>query len=109
MRGLTPYDADADAACGALADFVQHRSDRMRFCSGFSATTPRAVVRGSYDGHQLRLTLTRSSWCGVSDGLMRDFWILSTFPCSTRVIHYAGQHAYSKGIAPDRCLRAPQP
>jgi hypothetical protein len=96
---------DADAACNALADYVEHRSDPMRFCSGFSATVPRAVVRGLYDGHRLRLTLTSISWCGVSDALMRDFWVISTFPCSTRVIHYASQHAYSKGIAPSRCLR----
>ena len=75
----------------------------MTMRPGFSATVQRAVVRRLYDG--LRLTLMSISWCGVSDALMRDFWIISTFPCSTRVVHYANQHAYSKGIAPLRCLR----
>jgi hypothetical protein len=97
---------DAHAACGALADYVKHRSDPMGFCSGFTATVPRAVVRGTYDGHRLRLTLTSISWCGVSDAMMRDFWILSTFPCSTLVVRYPDQHPYSKGIAPPRCLRS---
>lgn len=96
---------DAGAACGALADFVRHRSDRTRFCSGFSATVPSARVDGAFDGRRLRLTLTAISWCGVSDDLMRDFWVLSTFPCSTVVFRYADQHPYSKGIAPERCLR----
>jgi hypothetical protein len=96
---------DADAACGALADYVKHRSDPGRFCSGFSATVPKTVVNGTFDGNRLRLTLTSISWCGVSNALMRDFWVLSTFPCSTPVTHYGNQHPYSKGIAPARCLR----
>ncbi len=95
------------AACTALADYWKHRSDPGRFCSGFSATAPRALLTGTFDGHRVRLNLTSISWCGVSDALMRDFWVLSTFPCSTLVTHYANQHAYSNGIAPPRCLRGP--
>ena len=65
------------AACTALADYWKHRSDPGRFCSGFSATAPRALLTGTFDGHRVRLNLTSISWCGVSDALMRDFWVLS--------------------------------
>ena len=94
-----------DAACGALADYLKHRSDPGGFCSGFSAAVPKALLTGTFDGHRVRLDLTSISWCGASDALMRDYWILSTFPCSTLVIRYSNQHPYSKGIAPPRCLR----
>jgi hypothetical protein len=96
---------DADAACGALADYVKHRSDPGRFCSGFLPRTPSAVVAGRFDGHRLHFEITPGSWCGSSNTLMRDYWVLSTFPCSTRVFRYSNQHPYSKGIAPARCLR----
>jgi hypothetical protein len=96
---------DAEAACSALADYVKHRSDPGRFCSSLGAGVPRARVTGTFDGRRLRLDLTTISWCGVSEALMRDYWILSTFPCSTPVMHYSNQHPYSKGIAPERCLR----
>ena len=95
----------AESACGALADYLQHRSDRGRFCTGFVPDRPSAIVTGGFGGHHMHLRITPGSWCGVSDALMRDYWILSTFPCSTTVFHYADQHAYSKGIAPERCLR----
>lgn len=94
-----------DAACGALADYVKHRSDPARMCTGFIPRIPRAVVTGRFAGHRLHLQITPGSWCGVSDALMRDYWILSTFPCTTLVFRYSNQHAYSKGIAPPRCLR----
>jgi hypothetical protein len=93
------------AACDALADYLQHRDDSGRFCSGPVPKAPNAVVAGRFDGHHLRIEITPGSWCGVSDALMRDYWVLSTFPCSTLVFRYANQHPYSKGIAPERCLR----
>jgi hypothetical protein len=97
---------DVDTACGALADYVKHRDDRGRMCSGLVPRTPSALVAGAFAGHRLHLQITPGSWCGTSDALMRDYWILSTFPCSTTVFRYANQHPYSKGIAPERCLRA---
>ena len=97
----------ADAACGALADYVKHRSDPGRFCSGLVPRTPSAVVAGSFDGHRLHFQISPGSWCGSSNALMRDYWVLSTFPCSTLVFRYADQHPYSKGIAPARCLHGP--
>jgi len=96
---------DGEAACGALADYLKHRHDPGRFCSSLGAGLPKAHMTGTFDGRHVRLDLTSVSWCGASDDLMRDYWILSTFPCSTPVMHYANQHPYSKGIAPGRCLR----
>jgi hypothetical protein len=81
---------DADTACGVLADYVKHRDDRGRMCSGLVPRTPSALVAGTFAGHRLHLQLTRGSWCGSS----------------TTVFRYANQHPYSKGIAPERCLRA---
>jgi len=94
-----------DAACGALADYLKHRSDPGRFCSGFMPHDATATLIGRFAGHPLHLQISNGSWCGASDALMRDYWILSTFPCSTLVIRYSNQHPYSKGIAPPRCLR----
>jgi hypothetical protein len=94
-----------DVACGALADYLRRRNDLARVCIGFTPRMPRTVLTGRFAGHRLRLQITPGSWCGVSDALMRDYWILSTFPCSTLVFRYANQHPYSKGIAPPRCLR----
>jgi hypothetical protein len=96
---------DAEAACSALADYVKHRSDPGRICIGLQPSTPSALVAGTFDGHGLHLQIRPGSWCGSSDTLMRDYWVLSTFPCSTRVFSYSNQHPYSKGIAPARCLR----
>ena len=97
------------AACGALADYLKRRSEPGRFCSGLSAGVPSASLTGRFAGHRLQLQITSMSWCGASDALMRDYWVLSTFPCSTVVTHYSNQHAYSKGIAPPRCLAATRP
>jgi hypothetical protein len=98
---------DGEGACGALADYLKHRDDPGRICIGLVPRTPSALVAGMFAGHRLHLQITPGSWCGTSDTLMRDYWILSTFPCSTTVFRYPNQHPYSKGIAPDRCLRNP--
>ena len=95
---------DRSAACSALADYLRHRDDPGRMCTGPVPEAPKAIVAGRFDGHHLRLEITPGSWCGVSDSLMHDYWVLSTFPCSTVVFRYADQHPYSKGIAPERCL-----
>lgn len=96
---------DREAACGALADYLKHRSDPGRFCSSLGPGLPKALVTGTFDDHRVHLDLSSISWCGASDAVMRDYWVLSTFPCSTPVMHYSNQHPYSKGIAPERCLR----
>jgi hypothetical protein len=98
---------DAEAACEALADYLKHRDDPGRICIGLVPRTPSALVAGTFAGRRLHLQITPGSWCGTSDTLMRDYWILSTLPCSTTVFRYPNQHPYSKGIAPDRCLRNP--
>src|SRR5512144_3378534 len=90
---------DADAACGALADYVKHRDDPGRICIGPVPRTPSTLVAGTFAGHRLHLRITPGSWCGTSDALMRDYWVLSTFPCSTTVFHHGDQHPYSTGIA----------
>jgi hypothetical protein len=78
------------AACAALDDLATHHR-RPRFCSiiqpqgGGALST--ASITGTFAGRPFRLRLTNESWCGEPDPVMRDFWVLSTFPCSTVVIH----------------------
>jgi hypothetical protein len=88
VGGTMPNPA---AACSAIDDLVTHHR-RPRFCSiilpqgGGNEST--ASITGTFTGRPFRLRLTNESWCGEPDPVMRDFWVLSTFPCSTVVYHY---------------------
>lgn len=42
---------DREAACGALADYLKHRSDPGRFCSSLGPGLPKALVTGTFDDH----------------------------------------------------------
>jgi hypothetical protein len=91
-------------ACSALADYIHHRDDPGRICIGPTPRIPNTILAGRFAGRRLRIEITPGSWCGASNSVMRDYWILSAFPCSTLVFRYSNQHPYSRGIAPPRCL-----
>jgi hypothetical protein len=100
--GTMPH---ADDACAAVADYLRNRSQRSGGCLGFLPhPQASATVVGTFADHRLRLHIIPFSWCGASRSLMRDYWILSTFPCSTTVFHTGSAHPYSRGVAPAWCL-----
>jgi hypothetical protein len=51
-----------------------------------------AAISGTFAGRLFKLRLSAgSSWCGQSRPLLRDFWVLSTFPCSNLVLRSGGR------------------
>ena len=79
---------DAGRACAALVD-LQHR--RLGGCIGvLGSTGPRAVIVGTFEHRHYQLALTAAySWCGQTRPVLRDYWVLSTFPCSVKVLREA--------------------
>jgi hypothetical protein len=88
------------AACAALADYLAYRkaaTGPQYICRGIlGRPTATAVISGIYAGHHFLLKLTNQSWCGASMRVMRDYWALSTFPCSTTVIHTQNIQPYRR-------------
>jgi hypothetical protein len=76
------------AACEAVVDYIAHRG-RSATCIGDLSLLPGsgAMITGTFDRRPFKLSLSAYSWCGQQRSVMRDFWILSTFPCSTIVLH----------------------
>ena len=85
---------DPAAACFALTDLATHRYNGMSGCEGGTpyGGPSTAVVSGLVDHRSYVLDLqSDNSWCGDPPrALLRDYWILSTFPCSIPVTHQAG-------------------
>jgi hypothetical protein len=80
------------AACRAIADYLTRRN-RYGRCKGLLTAGSTAVVSGTYARHPFHLRLTAGySWCGQPPELLRDYWVLSTFPCSTRVLRTGGDY-----------------
>jgi hypothetical protein len=48
-----------------------------------AAPTAMANLVGTFDHHRFKLRITDESWCGQPRPVMRDLWVLSTFPCSS--------------------------
>jgi hypothetical protein len=83
------------AACDAVADYLAH-PPRISTCipplGGRPSAT--ATVAGTFDGHPFHLELiAASSWCGQPTAIMRDYWVLSDFPCVTEVVIAPGDSA----------------
>jgi hypothetical protein len=85
--GTMPNPQEACAAIAALT--TRHRIGRT--CIGDAGErldAPVAIVSGTFAGKPYRLQLdSRQSWCGQPAPVLRDYWILSTFPCDTVVDH----------------------
>jgi hypothetical protein len=76
------------AACAALDDLTTHQRMGQPCRIVMPRITSWALVRGTYAGKPLRLKLVSAeSWCGQPASVEKDYWILSTFPCSTVVLH----------------------
>ena len=81
------------AACRAIRDYLARR-DQLGGCVGvLVGPGSTAVLSGTFAHRPFQLTLTAGySWCGQPPALLRDFWVLSTFPCSTLVLRSGGRY-----------------
>ena len=81
------------AACRAVGDYLSRRH-RFGGCIGIVAGPgSTAVVSGTYARRPFHLKLESGySWCGQPPALLRDYWVLSTFPCSTLVVRSGGRY-----------------
>jgi hypothetical protein len=80
------------AACAAMADLS--KQSPLTHCTGDAAVpapTAIAILVGTFGRHPVKLYITNESWCGQPRPVMRDLWVLSTFPCSTAVNHFHTQ------------------
>jgi hypothetical protein len=94
-----------EAACAAIDDLTtHHRAGQPCRIVLPQGPTVQALVRGTFAGKPVRLWLFPSSWCGEPAPVMKDYWILSTFPCSTVVVHFDnGDHVYSEWAHKSGC------
>jgi hypothetical protein len=102
--GSTP---NPNAACTAIADYESYLkavTGPQYICRGLAGPpTAIAVISGRYAGKHFSLTLDNRSWCAASMRIMRDYWALSTFPCSTPVIHTQNIQPYSRFASTTGC------
>jgi hypothetical protein len=96
---------DPAAACSAIADYL-HRG-KPTGCAGLlvlpEAISAFAAITGDFEHRRFKLRLSTASWCGVPRPVMRDFWILSTFPCTTVVTHTGGAKTYADWARASGC------
>lgn len=83
---------DPAAACLALGDLYAHRWSGSSGCGGppFLLYDPASArISGTVNHRRYTLDLqSEDSWCGHTPrSLLRDYWILSTFPCTVTVAH----------------------
>jgi hypothetical protein len=89
-------------ACRAIGDYLTRRNHLGECLGYFPDTWGDATVTGSYHGRPFHLKLEAGySWCGQNGALLRDFWTLSTFPCTVLVLR-SGPSPYDAkpGTAP---------
>jgi hypothetical protein len=81
------------AACRAIADYLGRRG-QVGGCAGvLLGPGSTATISGTFAHRPFRLRLTAGySWCGQPRPLLRDFWVLSTFPCSNLVLRTGGRN-----------------
>ncbi len=86
-RGTLP---GAASACLALTDLITHRYHGTG-CTGPApyGGPSTARIAGLVNHHPYALDLqSDNSWCGHPPrALLRDYWALSTFPCTVNVLH----------------------
>ena len=81
------------AACRAIGDYVKRRGEAGGCIGGLAGPGSTAVIAGKYAHRPFHLKLESGySWCGQPPALLRDFWVLSTFPCSTLVLREGGSY-----------------
>jgi hypothetical protein len=74
---------DPARACAAIADYLGRRN-QLGGCLGVDrGAGSTADLTGTFGHRPFSLKLeTAYSWCGQPRPILRDFWILSTLPCS---------------------------
>lgn len=81
------------AACRAIGDYLTRR-DQIRGCIGtLGGPGSTAAISGTYAHRPFHLKIESGySWCGQPPALLRDYWVISTFPCSTLVLRTGGSY-----------------
>jgi hypothetical protein len=96
-------DPNPRAACRAIADYLTQRRHAGGCIAGLAGPGSTAVIAGTYAHRPFQLRLASGySWCGQPPALLHDFWVLSTFPCSTLVLREGG--AYPRWPRATGCL-----
>lgn len=88
--GTMPHPREA---CHAISDYLHH-SMRGGDCFGEVIPTASASMVGAFAHKPFRLRIDTESWCRASTPIMRDYWTLSTFPCTTLVLHTTNISSY---------------
>lgn len=84
------------AACHAIADYLGRHIGEGGACVGVLVrSTAMASLVGTFRDRPFTLRIDNTSWCGEPRPVMRDYWTLSTFPCSTIVIHTGDTPSYT--------------
>jgi hypothetical protein len=100
--GTMPHAA---AACSAIGDYPgRGRPGAACFGSEMPPTAATTLV-GTFRRHRLRLAINPDLWCGQTRPVMRDLWTLSTFPCSTIVMHTQNIRPYARFARVTGCAR----
>jgi PASTA domain len=95
-----------NAACHAIANEL-HQPGATVGCIGADApATATAGLIGTFAHKHFRLTIDTGSWCGEPKQVMRDYWTLSTFPCSTIVLHTTNVSSYADWARASGCSAA---
>jgi len=102
--GTMPHAA---AACASIADYRARGNPGAACFGGEFRPTTRTRLVGTYDHRRLDLGINPELWCGQSRPVMRDLWILSTFPCSTIVWHTQNIRPYARFARVTGCDDAP--
>jgi len=94
---------NAAGACAAIADLVAQNGNAGGCPGVLRGPGSTATIAGTVSGRPFHLQLDGGySWCGPPANVMRDYWILSTFPCSHTPLHMAGSHwAEATGCRPE--------
>jgi hypothetical protein len=86
-------DPNPRAACRAIGDYVKRRGQAAGCIGGLAGPGSTAAIAGMYAHRPFHLKLESGySWCAQPPALLRDCWVLSTFPCSTLVLREGGSY-----------------
>ncbi len=93
------------AACHAISNY-RHQRTRRSDCFGEVIPTASASIVGAFANKPFRLRIDTESWCRASTPIMRDYWTLSTFPCTTLVLHTTNISSYPDWARASGCAAA---
>ena len=100
--GTMPHAA---AACSAIGDYLGRGSPGAACFGPDMPPTAATTLVGTFRHHRLRLAINPDLWCGQTRPVMRDLWKLSTFPCSTIVMHTQNIRPYARFATVTGCSR----